>query len=526
MLLIKTIGRKKGLFVIILILVALSFGVFCYMTYFRDKNPDHIVRIEFEKETYLRGEPVVFFIKNVGTKPVQYLVPPSKCEAGFQWSLLMEKEGSWNSVRQYPDCGIGEEDYDLVEIRTLNPGETINDAWDQKLVQQDVGSRYAETGKHKVVFYYSSRTINKGDVRNGAGYGMESASSSEFSIGGDFFDDYVKTQIRKENDAERKNDLSEIMKGLEAYYDKKEQRYPESNGFVKLNDKNSLIYKDLSRFVQEGYLSDPNQPEYYYGYNSDGSNFELSARLENADDGSCEVIGESLCIYKTDSAGNVSQKKYVPKQVFTIGESVDDFILEVGIFDDPENIIMITSSLIGASEKAMIEEANVPENVRTIRAGEVEEEDLSGSNLVVIGNSVTNIVIADIYKKVSMIEVADMVDFEKNKIKAVFRFAKNPWNDKKKILVVDLGYSIEMFQRMQGSLKSEKDGEYYHIVFNPVQGGTYALVRSFERGGSGIGNMNEFEGKNIEIYGYRRMINSQEFPIEDSLGVIDINILD
>ena len=100
---------------------------------------------------------------------------------------------------------------------------------------------------------------------------------------------------KQKNDAKRKADLSQIMLALEMYnsdFDK----YPVSKGLEKINDANCVLYKIL-----EPYLSklpvDQKDPEYWYGYKSNGKTYELTARLENLEDESC-VTQNGVCLYK------------------------------------------------------------------------------------------------------------------------------------------------------------------------------------------------------------------------------------
>lgn len=118
--------------------------------------------------------------------------------------------------------------------------------------------------------------------------------------------DFILDKFDKANDAKRKSSLKEISIALMMYFDDN-GKYPSSIDGVRLNDKNPAIYKELLVYLTEESLKDPKDPEFYYTYKSDGSFYELSARLENLEDKECKIIN-NLCIYTIDSRGNVSGK--------------------------------------------------------------------------------------------------------------------------------------------------------------------------------------------------------------------------
>ena len=355
---------------------------------------------------------------------------------------------------------------------------------------------------------------------------MKNLFSPGFEIVNDFYDDSIRSEVQKENDRERKNDLSEIKKALEAYSLENGQKFPESNGLIRLNDENSDVYRDLLKYTREEFLSDPNQPEYYYGYGSSGSGFELSARFENTEDGSCEMIGESVCIYKIDSLGNISQRKYEKQRVVTLGETLDVFFENLKVLDSDKDIIMITSDLVGSEERAIISQTEPPEIVKVKKAGEVTPEDLAQNNLILSGKPSTNRIIAELNRKTLIADVADLVDIEKNDILGTFKYSKNPWNSEKIVIVFETGYSLEAVTRIKGTLKAEKTDEFYHVVLDTQDGGVYAVVPGFIKDGATPQGLVGYDGKNVEVYGYKRIRNSKEFPIEESIGAIDISVLD
>ncbi len=118
--------------------------------------------------------------------------------------------------------------------------------------------------------------------------------------------DFILDKFSKANDVKRKSNLREIVVALMMYFDDN-GKYPSSVDSVKLNDENPAVYKKLLAYLTEESLRDPKCPEFYYTYKSDGSFYELSARLENLEDKECKIIN-NLCIYTIDSKGNLSGK--------------------------------------------------------------------------------------------------------------------------------------------------------------------------------------------------------------------------
>jgi|GEM_PF-445728 len=110
------------------------------------------------------------------------------------------------------------------------------------------------------------------------------------------FEDNIKGR-----DKQRISDLNSISRMLRRY--KAENGiYPVSRVPVKLNENNQITNKIKFANENANVPVDPKDPEYYYIYqSSNGESFELSARLENLDDPSCnfEIKARSnVCIYK------------------------------------------------------------------------------------------------------------------------------------------------------------------------------------------------------------------------------------
>lgn len=116
-----------------------------------------------------------------------------------------------------------------------------------------------------------------------------------------YFNDRYFDKIDKADDAKRKVNLADIRTSLEFYFSENGS-YPISSNAVKLNDVNSSVYKALIKYTSSSNLEDPKDPDFFYLYQSDGKSFDISARLENDKDPSCEISSEGLCIYKISSA--------------------------------------------------------------------------------------------------------------------------------------------------------------------------------------------------------------------------------
>lgn len=105
----------------------------------------------------------------------------------------------------------------------------------------------------------------------------------------------------KGRDKQRVLDLYSISKMLKQY--KAENGiYPVSRTAISLNKDSSVAGKIQSVASDKSIPVDPNDPKYYYSYeSSNGKSFELTARLEDIDDSGCDVEikdKSGICIYK------------------------------------------------------------------------------------------------------------------------------------------------------------------------------------------------------------------------------------
>jgi len=113
----------------------------------------------------------------------------------------------------------------------------------------------------------------------------------------------------KTNDSKRIADLNALSFGLEMYY-LKNNSYPVSRTLIRTNEKESVLYKSLEEYgyiPPDGMPVDPKDPEFFYGYKSDGQNYELTAVLEDQTNPECVMEGE-LCIFRIKNGKVISKK--------------------------------------------------------------------------------------------------------------------------------------------------------------------------------------------------------------------------
>jgi len=87
----------------------------------------------------------------------------------------------------------------------------------------------------------------------------------------------------KARDAKRKSDLGTIKMGLMAYH-KDNGSYPVSSEIDKTNNQNGVLAKALVPNYLKSLPVDPQDPEKWYGYKSDGKTFTLWSLLEDKTD--------------------------------------------------------------------------------------------------------------------------------------------------------------------------------------------------------------------------------------------------
>ena len=119
----------------------------------------------------------------------------------------------------------------------------------------------------------------------------------------------ILTQDDRDN--QRTVDILTISKALENYASDHDDKYPETNGLEKISNKEnpSFIALKNSGYLKELY-ADPLPDKYYYGYNSNGSVYELTAVLEDRNDERCVTEG-NLCIYRFKKGEIKEEKKEI-----------------------------------------------------------------------------------------------------------------------------------------------------------------------------------------------------------------------
>ncbi len=98
------------------------------------------------------------------------------------------------------------------------------------------------------------------------------------------------------NDSQRKTDLATIKETLVEYY-QANSKYPISLETTKTNDANSILVEKLVPSYLVDLPIDPLDPQYYYGYKSNGTTFELTSVLEDKTDSAGIQMGQYF-LYK------------------------------------------------------------------------------------------------------------------------------------------------------------------------------------------------------------------------------------
>lgn len=85
------------------------------------------------------------------------------------------------------------------------------------------------------------------------------------------------------NDSQRKTDLDSIKNALNSYFQTNSE-YPVASQTVKTNESDNILVQKLVPAYLTSLPVDPSDPQYYYGYKSDGTTFELTSVLEDTTD--------------------------------------------------------------------------------------------------------------------------------------------------------------------------------------------------------------------------------------------------
>lgn len=273
-----------------------------------------------DKAVYERGENIRFVIANNTKNTIWYIVPASKCDKNFYGQMSAKNSDTvWADwVTVWLSCGDKNAGADSLKISKLEPGKRVEEIWNQDMIYSytgDDGTDVIETDKmfpyvYRFGFPYSEKEIFLKDippldVAEKMNFLPKQAFSADFEIKDDGTRDLAS---KKAQDAMRKSSLSYIYSRLISYFDDHNDKYPISGDkMVKLNDKNSAVYKELvPEYLSDDFMKDPKDPDSYFGYRSlDGKDFELTAVLENSADKDC-IKTNNLCIYKFTSNGAAS----------------------------------------------------------------------------------------------------------------------------------------------------------------------------------------------------------------------------
>ena len=234
--------------------------------------------------------------------------------------------------------------------------------------------------------------------------------------------------------------------------------------------------------------------------------------IRSDDEGLFDKIFVGSLLEKRDILTMAGSKEYASRlaEAFIEHDIITDSLITY-------DTILVTSDFPDDMENKIIEIFSSIKIRKT--AKEVTQEDRDLNNFRITGSPDTNDFLREIYNKTLIADVADERDFNVNKI--VMKFAKNPWNKERIISIAETNYSSGEVINIKGKIVIEKVDDFYHIVINTNENESYALVASFEMKDD---NLIQFDGKNVEITGYKRINNSSKIQFEDSIGVLDIKI--
>jgi len=97
-------------------------------------------------------------------------------------------------------------------------------------------------------------------------------------------------------DTQRKSDLSNIAKALESYF-AAFGKYPITTKTEKISQTTGILYSTLVPSYITTLPIDPLDPKYYYGYESNGTQYSLSAVLEDKTDPDGKTVGSSYLYF-------------------------------------------------------------------------------------------------------------------------------------------------------------------------------------------------------------------------------------
>jgi len=108
------------------------------------------------------------------------------------------------------------------------------------------------------------------------------------------------------NDQKRAIDLVIVANALQNYY-KDNSKYPfTEEKMQRMNGENVLLTELVSKYLPS-LPADPNSPNAFYGYKSNGVYYELTAVLEDKNSSVCRMSG-NLCIFMIKNGEVVSKK--------------------------------------------------------------------------------------------------------------------------------------------------------------------------------------------------------------------------
>ena len=179
------------------------------------------------------------------------------------------------------EISIGKNDHLIYQLKFSGEGGNA-----QAMTKEELMINFSDYNKPVVI-----STPNEKDVEK---HSFESLVINFITNGA------INTQTKNQNssasrDATRKTDLASISAALKLYHQDNGQ-YPIAATNERTDSANSVLASALVDKYLSSIPKDPQTPDHYYGYKSDGESFQLSCILENTSDSAGKKVG-NLFLY-------------------------------------------------------------------------------------------------------------------------------------------------------------------------------------------------------------------------------------
>ena len=262
------------------------------------------------------------------------------------------------------------------------------------------------------------------------------------------------------SDLQRKIDLVNISLALENYK-KEKKEYPMTQGLEKTEDKNGAIYSLFPSHIKN--IPVDTKDTFYYGYNSNGKTFVLTARLENDEDIDCQKVGE-ICLYKITSDDNNKEKLLkVARENLNFINSVrvvfsDKMINQIG---DNDPIEFFNEEKI--INESLIDFANKRKYHFSYQANEGIDKKMSEAIIVDGKNYIKNYMISQLSGVNDWIEVKEGDRLPQ----APDSHSENFFSSEDQFSKFDFIRSVSEVEDVK--IENIGDRECYHLILKPVQ---------------------------------------------------------